>query len=64
MKFIWNFIFFGFLIFLISKFLPDAFNTLVSWVNVAYDWIAQWVLWGWQHLNLSNVKPPEDLPKS
>lgn len=37
MRFILNFIFFGLLFYLIYLFFPEAFNTLVSWVNQIYE---------------------------
>lgn len=36
MRFIFNFFFFGLLFYLIYLFFPDAFHTLVSWVNEVY----------------------------
>lgn len=39
MRFIFNFIFFGLLFFIIWKFFPDAFNTLVGWVTNLYDYL-------------------------
>ena len=41
MRFIWNFILFGVVFFLIHKFFPEAFNTLVSWVDHGYEWVVQ-----------------------
>lgn len=38
MRFILNFIFFGILFYLIYLFFPDAFKTLVSWANQAYEY--------------------------
>ena len=37
MRFILNFIFFGLLFYLIYLFFPDAFNTLLSWVQQIYE---------------------------
>lgn len=39
MRFIFNFVFFGLLFFIIWKFFPDAFNTLVGWVTSLYDYL-------------------------
>lgn len=40
MRFILNFIFFGILFYIIYLFFPDAFHTLVSWANNAYEYIS------------------------
>lgn len=40
MRFIINFILFGFLFFLIWHFFPEAFHKLVSWVQTVFDWIS------------------------
>ena len=45
MRFIFNFIFFGLLFFLIYRFLPETFETLVGWVNSIYDVLRDAVLW-------------------
>ncbi len=39
MRFVLNFIFFGLLFFIIWKFFPEAFHTLVTWVTALYDWL-------------------------
>lgn len=39
MRFIFNFIFFGILFYIIYLFFPDAFSTLVSWANHAYEFL-------------------------
>lgn len=39
MRFILNFIFFGILFYVIYLFFPDAFHTLVSWANNAYEYL-------------------------
>jgi hypothetical protein len=39
MRFILNFIFFGFLFFIIWHFFPEAFATLVSWVSALFDFL-------------------------
>ncbi len=38
-RFIVNFILYGILFYLIYLFFPDAFMTLVSWVNQAYEFL-------------------------
>jgi hypothetical protein len=45
MRFIFNFVFFGLLFFLISRFLPETFETLVGWVNSLYEVLRDAVLW-------------------
>lgn len=45
MRFIFNFFFYGLLFYLISRFLPETFDTLVSWVNSVYDVLQDLVLW-------------------
>ncbi len=45
MRFIFNFVFFGLLFFLISRFLPETFDTLVGWVNSLYEVLRDAVLW-------------------
>ncbi|MFA6914886.1 MAG: hypothetical protein WC222_00680 [Parachlamydiales bacterium] len=39
MRFIFNFVFFGLLFFVIWKFFPDAFTTLVGWVSALYNYL-------------------------
>lgn len=39
-RFIFNFFLFGALFFLIWRFFPQAFETLLGWAVVAYDFIA------------------------
>lgn len=39
LKFILNFILFGFIFFLIAKYFPDAFDRLVEWVDIAWNYI-------------------------
>lgn len=41
MRFILNFIFFGFLYYVIYLFFPDAFHTLVSWANTSFDYLRE-----------------------
>ena len=45
MRFIFNFVFFGLLFFLISRFLPETFETLVGWVNSLYEVLQEAVVW-------------------
>lgn len=42
LRFIFNFFLFGLLFFIIYKFFPDAFATLVDWVGKVYDTLAEW----------------------
>lgn len=44
MRFILNFIFYGFLFYIIWLFFPDAFNKLVSWVTQAYEFLRDLVM--------------------
>ncbi len=44
MKFVFNFIFYGVIFFLIWRYFPEAFNTLVSWVNGLWDFIVDLVV--------------------
>ena len=44
-RFLINFFLFGMLFFIIHRYLPDTFNTLVIWVNHIFDFIANVVLW-------------------
>jgi hypothetical protein len=44
MRFIFNFILFGFLFFLISIFFPDMFHTLVGWATSAYEFIKAFIM--------------------
>lgn len=39
MRFIFNFVFFGLLFFIIWKFFPDAFTTLVGWVTALFNYL-------------------------
>ena len=39
MRFIFNFILFGIIFYLLYVFFPDAFMTLVSWANKAFDFL-------------------------
>lgn len=44
MRFIFNFVFFGILFYLIFLFFPDAFHTLVGWVNQVYVFLRDLVM--------------------
>lgn len=44
LRFILNFFLFGILFYLIYLFFPDAFMTLVSWANEAYEFLKDLVL--------------------
>ena len=44
MRFILNFFFFGLLFYLIYLFFPDAFHTLVSWADKAYELIRELIV--------------------
>lgn len=39
LRFILNFVLFGLLFYLIYLFFPEAFTTLVSWVNKTYEFL-------------------------
>ncbi len=43
-RFVGNFILFGLLFFIIWKFFPDAFNTLVHWASQTVDFIHEQAL--------------------
>lgn len=45
LRFFVNLFLFGMLFFLIHRFLPDTFNTLVIWINHAFDFISNIILW-------------------
>ena len=47
MRFILNFIFFGILFFLIWHFLPEAFQTLVTWMTSAFNFVQDLVVNAW-----------------
>lgn len=44
MRFIFNFILFGIIFYLLYVFFPDAFSTLVSWANKAFDFVKDLVM--------------------
>lgn len=44
MRFIFNFIFYGFLFFLIWHFFPDTFLKLVSWAEHAFEWLSNVII--------------------
>ncbi len=46
MRFIFNFFFYGILFYLIWRFLPETFDTLVAWMNSIYVVLQDVVLWG------------------
>ena len=54
MRFIFNFIFFGILFFLIWHYFPDAFQTMVSWAESAFNFMRELVLWITQKLGVGN----------
>ena len=58
MRFIFNFIFFGFLFFLIWHFFPDAFNKLVSWADQAFIWLSNVIT-----QLLEKVPAPTNIPE-
>ena len=39
LRFLFNFIFFGLIFYVISKFFPDAFSQLINWAEVLYDFL-------------------------
>lgn len=39
-RFIFNFFLFGAIFYLIWRFFPQAFDTLISWADIAYDFFA------------------------
>ena len=41
MRFILNFLFFGFLFYLIYLLFPEAFMTLVGWANKTYEFLRE-----------------------
>lgn len=45
MRFIINFLIFGMIFFLIYRFFPEAFSTLVTWANAVYDAAAELIVW-------------------
>jgi hypothetical protein len=51
-KFFVNLFLFGLLFFLINRFLPDTFNTLVIWINHVFDFISNVVLWAVDKIQL------------
>jgi hypothetical protein len=44
-RFFVNLLLFGLLFFLIHRYLPDTFNTLVIWINHIFDFLSNVVLW-------------------
>lgn len=58
MRFILNFIFFGLLFYAISRFFPDMFETLVSWVGALYEFIRDWIIYAWDRIGGSATPPP------
>ncbi len=51
MRFIFNFVFFGLLFFLIYRFLPDTFETLVSWADKIFDILRDLVMMAVEKVN-------------
>jgi hypothetical protein len=51
-RFITNLLLYGLFFFLIYKFLPETFNTLVIWVNHIFDFLANVVLWAIDKIQL------------
>lgn len=45
LRFFVNFFLFGLLFFIIHRYLPDTFNTLVVWIDHIFDFLAHIVLW-------------------
>lgn len=60
MRFVINFFIFGFIFFLIYHFFPEAFSTLVSWAQAAYDFAANLV--GMARDKISKETAPEAVP--
>ena len=44
-RFLINFLLFGLLFYSIYHFFPDAFGTLVNWVQQIFEFIREMVLW-------------------
>jgi hypothetical protein len=57
MRFILNFIFYGCLFYLLYLFFPDAFKTLVSWVQYVYDFCAWLVQQVSDKINFKKAEP-------
>ncbi len=51
-RFLINLVLFGMLFFIIYRYLPDTFNTLVIWINHIFDFIANVVLWAVDKIQL------------
>lgn len=50
MRFIFNFIFFGFLFYLIYYFFPEAFHTMVSWAESVFVFIRDVSMRVWEKI--------------
>ena len=53
-RFFFNFIVFGLIFFVIHKFAPEAFQTLVRAVSTIYDFLADLFIWIYQ--SVKNLK--------
>ena len=63
MRFILNFIFFGIIFFLIWHYMPETFQTLVSWMNKAFLFVQDLITWGIQKAGIgAGSTPPPASP--
>lgn len=62
MRFIFNFIFFGFLFYLIYLIFPDAFSTMVGWANKLYIFLKDLFLLLYAKINEMMGKQGETSP--
>jgi len=58
MRFVINFIVFGFLFYVLWRFAPDLFQTLVSWVDAAFESLKELVMWGMEKFRGAPETPP------
>lgn len=64
MRFIFNFFLFGFLFYLIYVYFPDAFHTLVSWANAAFDFLKTWITELIHKFNATKAPETPEAPKA
>lgn len=62
MRFIINFILYGILFYIIYLYFPDAFKTLVGWVDQVFAFLRDLFLGLWAKFQATNPSHPESEP--
>jgi len=59
-RFIINFILFGLLFYILWRYAPDLFETLVSWVDALFEYLKEGAVWVFEKIR-GTTPPPTDV---